>query len=149
MKIQLNTVEDVERFVDGNPLLVDAIKQEVVRGFDKPYIKPLDNSQEARQIRRELRETLRKKDLFTNDLVKEGLCHAIESDVKTLLENEAFVKETEGLVILDESFTEEDYAIIVSKENDELLEKINKALANLKESGKLDEIVAKYIKADE
>ena len=61
----------------------------------------------------------------------------------------AFVKETEGLVILDESFTEEDYAIIVSKENDELLEKINKALANLKESGKLDEIVAKYIKADE
>lgn len=94
MKIQLNTVEDVERFVDGNPLLVDAIKQEVVRGFDKPYIKPLDNSQEARQIRRELRETLRKEGLFTNDLVKEGLCHAIESDVKALLENEAFVKET-------------------------------------------------------
>lgn len=61
----------------------------------------------------------------------------------------AFVKETEGLAILDESFTEEDYAIIVAKENDELLEKINTALANLKESGKLDEIVAKYIKAEE
>lgn len=61
----------------------------------------------------------------------------------------AFVKETKGLVILDESFTEEDYAIIVAKENDELLEKINNALASLKESGKLDEIVAKYITADE
>ena len=61
----------------------------------------------------------------------------------------AFVKETEGLKILDESFTEEDYAIIVAKDNDELLKQINEALANLKESGKLDEIVAKYIKADE
>lgn len=59
-----------------------------------------------------------------------------------------FVKEAEGLKILDEAFTEEEYAIAVAKGNDELKDKINEALANLKESGKLDEIVAKYISAD-
>ena len=47
MKGQLNTAEDVERFVDGNPILIDAIKQEVVRGLDKRYVKPLVNSQET------------------------------------------------------------------------------------------------------
>lgn len=41
------------------------------------------------------------------------------------------------------------YAIAVAKDNTELLDKINDALASLKESGKLDEIVAKYISADE
>ena len=41
MKGQLNTAKDVERFVDGNPVLIDAIKQEVVRGLDKRYVKPL------------------------------------------------------------------------------------------------------------
>ena len=60
-----------------------------------------------------------------------------------------FVKEAEGLKILDEAFTEEDYAIAIAKDNEELLEKVNKALADLKESGKLDEIVAKYISADD
>lgn len=59
-----------------------------------------------------------------------------------------FVKEAEGLKILDEAFTEEEYAIAVKKGNDELVGKINDALASLKESGKLDEIVAKYISAD-
>lgn len=59
-----------------------------------------------------------------------------------------FVSENEGLKILDESFTDEDYAIAIAKENTELLEKVNTALANLKESGKLDEIVAKYIEAE-
>lgn len=59
-----------------------------------------------------------------------------------------FVAEAEGLKILDEAFTEEEYAIGIAKDNDELLEKVNKALKSLKESGKLDEIVAEYIKAD-
>ncbi len=59
-----------------------------------------------------------------------------------------FVAETEGLKILDEAFTEEDYAIAVKKGNTELLDKINGALKNLKDSGTLDEIVAKYIKAE-
>lgn len=59
-----------------------------------------------------------------------------------------FVAENEGLKIVDEEFTVEDYAICVAKDNTELLEKINKALATLKESGKLDEIKAKYITAE-
>ena len=56
--------------------------------------------------------------------------------------------ESEGLKILDEAFTEEDYAIAVAKDNTELVDKINDALATLKESGELDEIIAKYITAD-
>lgn len=59
-----------------------------------------------------------------------------------------FVEESEGLKMLDEAFTEEEYAIAVAKDNTELLEKINGALAELKESGKLDEIVGKYITAE-
>lgn len=60
----------------------------------------------------------------------------------------AFVAEAEGLKILDTSYAEEEYAIAVSKDNEELLEKINTALASLKDSGKLDEIVAKYITSE-
>lgn len=59
-----------------------------------------------------------------------------------------FVKQNEGLKILDEEFTTEEYAIAVKKDNDELLKKINDALAKLKESGKLQEIIDKYITAE-
>ena len=46
------------------------------------------------------------------------------------------------------AFTEEEYAIAVKKDNTELVEQINAALAELKESGKLQEIVDKYISAE-
>lgn len=59
-----------------------------------------------------------------------------------------FVEENEGLKILDEAYTEEEYAIAIAKDNDELVSKINEALANLKKSGKLDEIVNKYISTE-
>lgn len=59
-----------------------------------------------------------------------------------------FVEENEGLKVLDEEFTVEDYAICMSKDNTDLLDKVNTALASLKESGKLDEIKAKYITAE-
>ena len=59
-----------------------------------------------------------------------------------------FVAQTEGLKIIEESFTDEEYAIAVKKGNTELLEKINGALKTLKDNGTLDEIVAKYIKAE-
>ena len=62
--------------------------------------------------------------------------------------DKTFVAETEGLKILEESFTDEEYAIAVKKGNTELLEKINGALKTLKDNGTLDEIVAKYIKAE-
>lgn len=56
-----------------------------------------------------------------------------------------FVEENEGIKLLDEAFTEEEYAIAVSKDNEELLEQINTALATLEENGKFDEVLAKYI----
>ncbi|MDE6764391.1 MAG: basic amino acid ABC transporter substrate-binding protein [Oscillospiraceae bacterium] len=59
-----------------------------------------------------------------------------------------FVSENEGLIILDEEYTLEDYAIAIAKENNELLEQVNASLAKLKESGKLKEIEDKYINAD-
>ena len=59
-----------------------------------------------------------------------------------------FVSQIGGLTILDEEFTLEDYAIAVSKDNDELLEKINASLAELESSGKLQEIIDKYISAE-
>jgi len=60
---------------------------------------------------------------------------------------ESFVEANEGVHILegDNEYAIEDYAICVAKENTELLEKINKALAELKEDGTIDKIVAKYI----
>ena len=68
-----------------------------------------------------------------------------------IIDNEpakVFVAENEGLVLLDEAFTEEDYAMAIAKENTELLEKVNKALAELKEDGTLQAIVDKYISAE-
>lgn len=59
-----------------------------------------------------------------------------------------FVSQNEGLAILDEEFTLEDYAIAVAKGNTELLENINASIANLKSSGKLQEIIDKYISAE-
>ena len=59
-----------------------------------------------------------------------------------------FATENEGLKVVDEEFTIEDYAIAIAKDNTELLEKINGALDTLKKSGKLAEIIDKYIKAE-
>lgn len=59
-----------------------------------------------------------------------------------------FVSENEGLKILDEAFTVEEYAICVKKGNTELLDGINAAIAKLKESGELQKIVDKYITAE-
>ena len=60
----------------------------------------------------------------------------------------AFVEANTGLKILDTEFTNEEYAAAVNKGNSELLDKVNKALSELKSEGKLDEIIAKYIPAD-
>lgn len=68
-----------------------------------------------------------------------------------IIDNEpakVFVSQNTGLKILDEEFTVEEYAIAVNKNNTDLLKKINQALAELKSSGKLQEIINKYIKAE-
>lgn len=67
-----------------------------------------------------------------------------------IIDNEpakAFVEANEGLTILETAYADEDYAIAVAKENTELLEKINTALAELTADGSIDAIVNKYIPA--
>ena len=59
-----------------------------------------------------------------------------------------YVAANTGLKILDTEYVTEDYAIAVSKDNPNLLKKINTALKELKDAGKIDEIVGKYIKAE-
>ncbi|MBO4949617.1 MAG: transporter substrate-binding domain-containing protein [Clostridia bacterium] len=58
----------------------------------------------------------------------------------------ALVEANEGLVILDTSYADEEYAICVAKENTELLEKLNNAIDELIADGTVDNIIAKYIK---
>jgi len=68
-----------------------------------------------------------------------------------IIDNEparVFVSENEGLIILEEAYADEEYAIAVKKGNTELLNQINAALAELKADGTLDAIVAKYISAE-
>ena len=59
-----------------------------------------------------------------------------------------FVAANEGLKILDTEYITEDYAIAVAKENTELLEKVNNAMAELKADGTIDKIINKYIPAE-
>lgn len=61
----------------------------------------------------------------------------------------AYVEANDGLELLESAYAEEEYAICVAKENDELLEKINTALTKLKSDGTIDEIVSKYISAED
>lgn len=59
----------------------------------------------------------------------------------------AFVDANEGLKILETEYVVEDYAIALAKDNTELLEKIDAALAELTEDGTVQKIVDKYITA--
>ena len=59
-----------------------------------------------------------------------------------------FVSQNEGIKLLDEAFTEEEYAIAIAKDNEELLEKVNDALNTLKENGEFQKVVDKYINDD-
>ena len=58
-----------------------------------------------------------------------------------------FVKENEGLKILDEAFTEEEYAIAVKKGNTELLEAINATIARMQEDGTYESLVNAFMPA--
>ncbi len=59
-----------------------------------------------------------------------------------------FVSDSDDLKMVDEEFTVEEYAIGVAKNNTELLNKINESLKKLKDSGEIDKIIGKYIKAE-
>lgn len=60
----------------------------------------------------------------------------------------AFVAANTGLAILDTEYAVEDYAVAVSKDNNELLNQFNTAMAELKADGTIDKIIGKYIKAE-
>ena len=61
---------------------------------------------------------------------------------------QSFVKSTYGLKILDGTWLDESYAIAISKDNTELLEKVNAALKELTADGTIQAIVDKYIPAE-
>ena len=57
----------------------------------------------------------------------------------------AYVAANEGLKIVETAYAVEDYAAAINKGNTELLDKVNGALKELKDEGKLDEIIKTYI----
>ena len=59
-----------------------------------------------------------------------------------------FVASNDGLKILDTEYVTEDYAACINKDNTELLDAVNGALAELKEDGTLQQIIDKYITAE-
>lgn len=59
-----------------------------------------------------------------------------------------FVNDSDDLKMIDKEFTLEEYAIGVAKENTELLDQINASLKKLQDSGEIDKIINKYIKAE-
>ena len=68
-----------------------------------------------------------------------------------IIDNEpakSFVEANEGLVILETSYADEDYAACVAKENDDLLEAIDTAIYELIQDGTIDTIIGKYIKSE-
>lgn len=83
-----------------------------------------------------------------NDAVQALLQDKVDCVIIDEQPAKAFVANTTGLKILEEPFAEEEYAIALSKDNAELTEAINGALAQLKEDGTLDAIVNNYIGDD-
>lgn len=82
-----------------------------------------------------------------NDAVQALVAGKVDA---VIIDNEpakSYVESNPGLKILDTTYAVEDYAICVAKENTDLLEKINAALAELKADGTVDSIVSKYIPA--
>ncbi len=59
-----------------------------------------------------------------------------------------FLNEVDGLTIMSEPMSEENYAIGFRKGNTELVNAVNKALSELKADGTMDAIFAKYLNGD-
>ncbi|MCR5654128.1 MAG: transporter substrate-binding domain-containing protein [Lachnospiraceae bacterium] len=77
--------------------------------------------------------------------LKEGQIDCVILDEQPAL---SFVERNEDLTILEESFSDENYAICVNKDNKELTKEFNEALSELKSDGTLEQIVANYIGDD-
>lgn len=77
--------------------------------------------------------------------LKQGKLDCVIIDEQPALK---FVEQTDGIKILDEEFTLEDYAFVTAKENEELLAQINEILAKLKADGTLTDIEKNYVGAE-
>lgn len=77
--------------------------------------------------------------------LKQGKADAVIIDEQPA---KAFVEKNDDLQILDDAFADEEYAICIAKDNTELTEKFNQAIAELKEDGTLDDIINNYIGDD-
>lgn len=77
--------------------------------------------------------------------LKQGKIDAVIIDSEPA---KVFVEKNDSLMILDDPFVEEEYAIAYKKGNDALGEKMDDALSQLKENGTLDEIVSHWIGDD-
>ncbi|MEI6856930.1 basic amino acid ABC transporter substrate-binding protein [Psychrilyobacter sp.] len=73
--------------------------------------------------------------------LKEGKIDAVVLDGEPA---KNFVKNNEGIKITSAEGEKEEYAMAVSKDNAELLEKINTALTTLKENGTYDKLLKKW-----
>lgn len=74
--------------------------------------------------------------------LKNGAINAIIMDDTPA--KEAASQNSADVKVIDVALTVEEYGIAVEKGNTELVEKINKALAELKEDGTYDDLLAKY-----
>lgn len=79
------------------------------------------------------------------EALTEGKVDAVITDKSSAKE---YVKRFDGTRILDESFTYEEFAVVVPKGNKALLDEINSAISKLKKNGTIDKIKEKYINAD-
>lgn len=74
--------------------------------------------------------------------LKQGKIDCVVIDEQPALK---FVEQNQGLMLLSEEFTIEDYAFVLSKKNEELLVAVNTALAELEKDGTLSNITKNYI----
>lgn len=74
--------------------------------------------------------------------LKQGKIDAVIIDAQPA---NAFIEANPALMILEEEFVKEDYAISIAKGNTELTASINKALSSLKADGTIDSIINNYI----
>lgn len=77
--------------------------------------------------------------------LKQGKVDAVIIDEQPA---KAFVEKNDDLTILDDAFADEEYAICISKDNTELTEAFNGAIAELESDGTVDDIINNYIGDD-
>lgn len=80
-----------------------------------------------------------------NDAVQSLLNKKIDAVIIDEQPAFTFVRKNEGLVILEQEFADEKYAIALSKKSRKLKEQINRVLSEMKADGTMEKIVQNYI----